>query len=70
VLKESEVIWLERQGQHGLTPFPEKPSVLLADIQQKLWRLERGDGSKHEDAWLDILNYAAIGLLVARGEWR
>lgn len=69
VLKEAEKIWLERQGQYGLTPFHRDPAVLEALIQVKLWRLEEGEGDM-TDTYLDILNYAAIGLMVARGEWR
>ena len=67
VLEEAEEIWLDRQGQYSMTPFPEKPETLLALVQVKLWRLEQDFGA--EDGWLDLLNYAAIGLMVARGEW-
>lgn len=67
VLEEAEEIWLDRQGQYGMTPFATKPAVLLSLVQVKLWRLEEDFGA--EDGWLDLLNYAAIGLMVARGEW-
>ena len=67
VLEEAEEIWLDRQGQYGMTPFATKPEILLSLVQVKLWRLEQDFAA--EDGWLDLLNYAAIGLMVARGEW-
>jgi hypothetical protein len=65
VLKEAERIWLERQGQYGLTDFEMEDVLVLAKI--KVSRLMRG--TMTEDSFLDLLNYAAIGLMVARGEW-
>jgi hypothetical protein len=65
VLKEAELIWLERQGQYGLTDFEIEDVLVLAKI--KVSRLMRG--TMTEDSFLDLLNYAAIGLMVARGEW-
>ena len=69
VLKEAEKIWCERQGQHHLTPFPEKPEVILSEIRLGLWRLEMGT-EKWEDTALDLINWSAIYLMVARGEWK
>lgn len=68
VLDEAEKIWIDRQSQYGMTPFPTKPEVLLSLCQVKLWRLEQDFGA--EDGWLDLLNYAAIGLMVARNQWK
>lgn len=68
ILEEAEEIWLDRQGQYGMTPFSTKPEILLSLAQLKLWRLEQDFGA--EDSWLDLINYAAIGLLVSRNLWK
>lgn len=66
VLKEAESIWISRQAQYGLTDFAIEDILVLAKI--KVSRLRKGGVS--EDSLLDLLNYAAIGLMVARGEWK
>lgn len=65
VLRDAERIYLARGKKYGVTPFT-IPQVLTL-IQMKASRLERGEPS--EDEWMDLVNYAAIGLLVQRGEW-
>ena len=66
VLKEAERIWCDRQAEYGLTPFDLVDVLTLVKI--KLWRLQQGQ--TNEDSLLDLLNYAAIGLLVSRGLWK
>lgn len=65
VLKEAERVYLERGRRYGVTPFTTQQVLTL--IQMKASRLERGEPS--EDEWIDLVNYAVIGLMVQRGEW-
>lgn len=66
VLKEAEAIWVQRQGEYGLTDF--EPEDIYRLMKVKVSRLIKGQAS--EDSLLDLLNYAAIGLMVMRGEWK
>lgn len=78
VMAEAFALWKERQKKYGpgnIAAFHDPGCVVRA--QDKLARLKRfyfegGTEMKDEsvtDSWLDLANYAIMGLVCHRGQW-
>lgn len=74
---DAKALLLERHKKYGpknisATPYGWKVG-LITRISDKLARLQHMEGDATDesrvDAWMDVANYAVIGLLNERGEW-
>lgn len=78
VLPDAVMVFLERQEKYGvgnISAFGLKGVIIrMNDKLERLKRAEFGNGGEVsdetvEDTLIDLLNYAAIGLMCKRGTW-
>lgn len=75
VIEEAREICLKRHEDYGPGNISRHGELgVLVRMDDKLARLEHLLGREAkcesiEDSWLDLVNYAVIGLLVHRGVW-
>ena len=78
VFQDAFEMWKEKQLKYGPNNIAQlgRSGILdrmFSDKYQRLLRFNSGEapdeGEGEEDAWLDNVNYSAMGLMVYRGWW-